>query len=330
MGDRSKIEWTDASWNPVLGCTKVSPGCDFCYAERVTERFHGPGSFAEIRLMPERLEQPLRWRRPRMVFVNSMSDLFHQEIPDAYIGTVFDIMARAPQHTFQILTKRHARMRSLLTDWATNGIVTDIGYTFGNRPLGAVRMTEPLWTPPPNVWLGVSVENQQWADIRVPALLDTPAAVRFLSCEPLLGYVDLRVWVHLDPAEDGYSRIDWVIAGGESGPHARPMHPLWPRTLRDQCIDAGVPFFFKQRGEWTWNEPGEFRKPIRPYTSRVAVMHGAGMTALTRDNEFDPFERGHPDWATRIERVGRKRAGRMLDGRTWDEYPNRAEETTDA
>ena len=207
------IEWTDETWNPVTGCTKVSPGCDHCYAERVTERFHGKGAFERIVLHPDRLDKPLHWRKPRKVFVNSMSDLFHEQVPDTFIGLVWQVMAETPQHTFQILTKRHARMRSFLRQW-------------------------PNYEPLPNVWLGVSVEDQKWADIRVPALIQTPAAVRFLSCEPLLG-----------PVRIGYmSLLDWVIVGGESGPGARPMHPDWARDLRDQCEAAGVPFLFKQWG----------------------------------------------------------------------------------
>jgi protein gp37 len=171
----------------------------------------------------------------------------------------------------------------------------------------------------------VSVEDQKRADIRVPVLLDTPAAVRWLSCEPLLGRVDLNEWLGTsDPFDSREGRpalLDWVVVGGESGPGARPMHPDWARLLRDQCVGAGVPFHFKQRGEWTWSEPGEFQMPRQPFMDRVAVMHPAGMTAMTKANQFNPFERGHPDWATRIERVGKRAAGRLLDGRTWDEFP---------
>jgi protein gp37 len=219
MSDNSTIEWTDATWNPVTGCTKVSPGCDHCYAETFAERWRGTkGHYFErgfdVQLRPDKLAQPLRWKRPRRIFVNSMSDLFHDAVPDEYIARVFGIMDEAPQHTFQVLTKRHARMRSLLSRW---------------RVL-------------PNVWLGVSAENQQWADIRIPALLDTPAAVRFVSAEPLLGPIQLRrEWRH------GPS-IDWLIVGGESGPGARPTRPEWVRSLRDQCPDFGAAFHFKQWG----------------------------------------------------------------------------------
>jgi protein gp37 len=307
MADTS-IEWTDRVWNPTTGCDRVSPGCDHCYAMTMAKRLKGMGSAKYqkdgdpktsgpgfgVSMHQTSLTDPLKWRKPQRIFVNSMSDLFHEEVADVFIGLVWQVMADCPQHTFQILTKRHARMRAFLSRF------------------------EPL----PNVWLGVSAENQQWADIRIPALLDTPAAVRFVSAEPLLGRINL----HTDPIEAGApfwgSRLDWVIVGGESGRNARPMHPDWARGLRDQCQDAGVAFLFKQRGEWTWNEIGEFRVPTEPLSERVAVMHGAGMTAMTKSNPFNPFERGHPFWSTRIERVGKHRAGRELDGRTWDQYPS--------
>jgi protein gp37 len=213
VSDKSTIEWTESTWNPVTGCTKVSPGCDHCYAERITERFHGPGSFAEVRLHPDRLRLPTSWRRPRMVFVNSMSDLFHTDVPDGFISAVFEVMAATPRHTFQVLTKRHARLRS---------------WTQAHHP-------EPL----PNVWLGVSVENNHWARVRIPALTETPAAVRFLSCEPLLGPVHITPYAHA---------LHWVITGGESGPGARRCDAGWVRDIRDQCNEKGVAFFHKQWG----------------------------------------------------------------------------------
>ena len=271
MGAKTNIEWTDATWSPVTGCTKVSPGCDHCYAESIAHRFAGtkayPNGF-DVTLRPERLDIPLRWKRPRRVFVNSMSDLFHDAVPESYIGRVWEVMARCPQHTFQILTKRHARMRS----WMRHNTVL------------------------PNVWLGVSVENQQWADIRIPALLDTPAAVRFLSCEPLLGPVEIRSlldWRYTGEAH--HVRPDWVIVGGESGPGARPMRAAWARSLRSQCESAGVPFLFKQWGEWM---PTDILDPRAQYPS-------------------------WPDTDMRLAyaKVGKRAAGRELDGRTWDEYP---------
>jgi protein gp37 len=288
MSDNSAIEWTDATWNPVSGCTKVSPGCDHCYAETFAERWRGtPGHYFEngfdVTLRPDKLDQPLRWRKPRRVFVNSMSDLFHEAVPDEFIAKVWAVMAASPQHTYQVLTKRHGRMRSLLNSEKFGELLAA-----ELAALWEVDRVAPLRGPLPNVWLGVSVEDQKRADLRIPALLDTPAAVRFLSCEPLLGPVRLPFidevdgctcggygepyYVHergcgLEPGP-AYGGLHWVIVGGESGPGARPMHPDWARQLRDQCTDAGVPYFFKQ-------------------------------------------------WGGR----NKKAAGRVLDGRTWDEFP---------
>ena len=295
MSDKTKIEWADATWNPVTG----------------------------VRLHPERLDQPLRWKRPRKVFVNSLSDLFHDDVPDEYIAHVWAVMALASQHTFQVLTKRHGRMRALLKSWDFRILVHDAVTELN----GAER--DEVW-PPPNVWVGVTVEDQQHADLRIPALLVTPAAVRFLSCEPLLGPVVISSALQT-VRSDGQpcTGIDWVIAGGESGRDARPMHPDWARSLRDQCQATGVPFLFKQRGEWTWSEPGRSQLPTQPFTDRDAVMHPGGMVAMTKSNPFNPFERGHPNWTTRITRVGKKAAGRELDGRTWDEYPDAGDRGTE-
>jgi protein gp37 len=212
---KTTIEWTDRTWNPVTGCTKISPGCAHCYAERITERFHGAGSFEKVVLHPDRLEEPLSWRAPQRVFVNSMSDLFHDDVPGDFIDHVWTVMREAPQHTFQILTKRAERMLKLM------------------------RHYPPL----SNVWLGVSVENQHFADERIELLMQTPAAVKFISAEPLLGHIFLQNHFLL-----GIDGLDWVICGGESGPGARPMDSDWVRSLRDQCTAAGVPFFFKQWG----------------------------------------------------------------------------------
>lgn len=243
MSSTSSIEWTDSTWNPVTGCTKVSPGCAHCYAETFAERFRGvPGHPYEqgfdLRLWPSRLELPLSWKRPRMIFVNSMSDLFHPDVPDEFIRRLFDVMARADWHTFQVLTKRPER----------------------------AAMLSPHLPWPANVWMGTSVENQRFTS-RIASLRKTGARVKFLSCEPLLGplRLDLR-------------GVDWVIVGGESGPGARPMRADWARAVREQCVEAGVPFFFKQWG-----------------------AHD---------------ERGI--------RVGKHRAGRLLDGRTWDGFPELA------
>lgn len=218
MADGSAIEWTDATWNPVTGCTKITAGCDHCYAARFSERFRGvPGHPFEngfdLTLRPERLGQPLAWRRPRMIFVNSMSDLFHKAVPTAFIDQIFYTMEAADWHVFQVLTKRSSLMNRYLKS------------RYANR------------APPTHIWLGVSVENAT-AKARVDHLRDAPAAVRFLSVEPLIGPIG--------PID--LAGIHWVIAGGESGPGARPMHIDWAREIRDRCADQGVAFFFKQWG----------------------------------------------------------------------------------
>lgn len=284
VADRSAIEWTEATWNPTRGCTKVSEGCEHCYAESFAERWRGlPGHPYEQgfdpRVAPAMLLMPLRWRRPRLVFVNSMSDLFHDAINDDYIAQVFAVMGAAPQHTFQVLTKRHARMRSLVNQQRFRKLV--MSHLHDPR-LGAVSPRASQW-PFPNVWLGVSVENQHWADIRVPALIATPAAVRFLSCEPLLGPVHVESYL---------ANLHWVIAGGESGPGARPMHPDWARSLRDQCAAANVAYFFKQWGAWV--------------PSHEDAPHAAAKEL---------------DGGVRVVRLSKHRAGRQLDGRTWDLMP---------
>jgi protein gp37 len=291
MGDKTKIEWTDSTWGPVTGCTEVSPGCDHCYAKTFAERWRGtPGHYFEqgfdVQLRPDKLNQPLRWKRPRRIFVNSMSDLFHDSVPDEYIAKVFAVMAATHRHTFQLLTKRHGRMRSLLANPRFRALVDQARQGYDWSGSGSDNALFVLPWPLPNVWLGVSVEDQQWADIRIPALLETPAAVRFLSCEPLLGDLDLTPYLWSDPVRHptggpvevvqlARGGLHWVIVGGESGRGARPMHPDWARSLRDQCIAAGVPFLFKQWG-----------------------AHGV-----------DGF------------RTSKQAAGRVLDGRTWDEYP---------
>lgn len=223
MSSSSSIEWTDATWNPVTGCTKISPGCKYCYALTFAERFRGvPGHPFEqgfdLRLWPDRLRLPLSWRRPRRVFVNSMSDLFHERVPDAFIQSVFDTMRDAWWHQFQVLTKRPDRMADFVT----------------------AHMPEPLRYTHPNVWLGASVETQQYIG-RAKRVASLSSTVRFLSCEPLLGPLDLAEVL-------GDDAINWVIVGGESGHHARPMDVAWVRAIRAQCRDAGVPFFFKQWG----------------------------------------------------------------------------------
>ena len=234
MGDRTGIEWTDATWNPVRGCTRVSEGCRFCYAERIAARFSGPGKpyaglarmtasgprwTGKARLIKKHLEDPIRWRRPRRVFVNSMSDLFFERIPVDWIQSILDVMLQSPQHSFQVLTKRERRMSEVVP---------------------RLRLQDGrLWKddPPSHIWLGVSVENQEMADRRIPVLARTPAAIRFLSVEPLIAPVKLRGLLN---------GIHWVIVGAESGPGARPMQMDWVRAVRDECVAAGLAFFFKQ------------------------------------------------------------------------------------
>jgi len=296
MSDNTKIQWADASWNPISGCSKVSQGCKNCYAAELHDRRHKaylrgaklPTQYAKpfktVQLHPERMEMPLHWKKPRRIFVNSTSDLFHPDVDHEFIADVFRVMERAVNHTFMILTKRPEEMLHWFNKY---------------------NAEDPL----PNVWLGVSVENQAAADERIPLLLQTPAAVRFLSCEPLLGPVDLekfiikRSWFRpfsgpINPklstplSGDDVIMINWVIAGGESGAGARPTHPDWMRGLRNQCIQAGVPFFLKQWGEWY------------PYP-----FQGSGVIGY-------PF-----DLETHTIRLGKKKAGRLLDGIEWNEYP---------
>jgi protein gp37 len=213
MSHQSSIEWTEATWNPVTGCTQVSPGCGHCYAKTFAERFRGvpghPYEFGfDLNLRPERIKQPLDWKKPKLIFVNSMSDLFHEDIPFPFVRQVFQTMVNADWHTFQILTKRADRLRKLA----------------------------PKLPWPDNVWMGVSVEYQRWTS-GVDDLRETPAKTKFLSCEPLLGPLSLNL-----------TGIDWVIVGGESGPRARPMRGDWARDIRNQCRNSEVPFFFKQWG----------------------------------------------------------------------------------
>lgn len=325
MSDNTKIEWTDATWNPVTGCTKVSQGCKHCYAEREWPRMtklvpaYAGRDFTDVRTHADRLNQPIRWTKRRMIFVNSMSDLFHPDVPDDFIDSVFGVMwaclyGRNGQdgHIFQVLTKRADRMRDYFrTDRREAWARSAVAYGGGIDPDGLWDQTMDFEGPHPRIWLGVSIEDQAAADERIPLLLDTPAAVRWVSAEPLLGPVILNsCWIHEscgygnddDPAMShcfgcagvsGYSelcawpskKIDWVVVGGESGPNARPMHPDWARSLRDQCAVAGVPFLFKQWGEWA--------------PSAAATSPANGLMA----------------------RVGKKAAGRLLDGVQHDGYP---------
>lgn len=322
MSDKTGIEWTDATWNPVTGCAKVSPGCKHCYAEREWPRMtklvpaYAGRDFTDVRTHTDRLDQPRRWKKPRMIFVNSMSDLFHLDVPDVFIDKVFAVMALTPQHVFQVLTKRPDRMREYLSA----GDLTDrvIHEAFRMDCEGGAWMNADHHIggykifPLSNVWLGVSVEDQAAADERIPLLLDTPAAVRWISAEPLLGPVRLSGLfglvtddedVRIDALNGNFvtnrhqeeptplgARIDWVVVGGESGPKARPMHLDWARSLRDQCAAASVPFLFKQWGEWWPN------------------------CCLKEDGSRD-------ETMLWMDRIGKKRAGRLLDGVQHDGYP---------
>lgn len=334
----SKIEWTDLTWNPIAGCSLVSPGCKNCYAmslanrlldkpgshyEGTTDRVNGKAVWTgKIKKAPEHiLRQPLHWHKPSMVFVNSMSDLFHEDVPCEWIDEIFGIMAFCPDHIFQVLTKRPERMREYMM--------------YGQRlTFAGSKISAPIW-PLPNVWMGVSVEDQRRANKRIPHLLNTKAAVRFLSMEPLLEPVDLNAITTTAKKDHGRvplvietclynvadkpailplhdtNKIDWVIVGGESGTNARPMHPDWVRFTRDQCAAAGVPFFFKQWGKWT---------PLDDYKGRkdwMIVDHRGGIDI--------PDDRWPDESSGEVAMVamGKGAAGRTLDGRTWYEIPEK-------
>lgn len=385
MADGTHIQWTNATWNLLTGCTLVDHGCDHCYAARLaaTRLQHHPSRAGltrvnaagvakftgEVRFNEQWLDQPLRWTKPRRIFVCAHGDLFHESVPDDWIDQAFAVMALAPQHTFQVLTKRPERAREYFREtkgWRSRiaGLLNDM------KP-------SPLWNGNvyqgwqnlhgrpdglPNVWLGTSISDQSSADARIPELLACPAAVRFVSAEPLLGPVDLTRVGNLAAIDNvfptlatphrrdmapepisgaqidaingagssclfyqtpnhmgGFSwefprrfpRLDWVICGGESGPGARPMHPDWARSLRDQCVAAGVPFFFKQWGEWGAGDGlGD-----EVDGCQFGCFDDAGQWVYPVDQ----------DWATRdrlvMFRVGKKTAGRVLDDRTWDQMP---------
>lgn len=355
----TSIEWVknaDGSqgltWNPIRGCTRVSPGCGGpgphggCYAEGIAARFSGPSQpyegIAEMRggkprwtgklaFVESALLLPLRRKKPTTWFVNSMSDLFHESVPDAWIDRVFAVMALAPQHTFQVLTKRSARMRDYL--WADRriercAVVDELFPLRTDRSRLArdrlAQLTAPGHPAPlENVWLGVSAEDQRRADERVPDLLATPAAVRFVSAEPLLGPIDFTPWItpaavhhhpdnvpspHLDAFVSALRRqlaprLDWLIVGGESGPGARPMHPSWARSIRDQCSAAGVAFHFKQHGAWLHETQGAFYPP-------ASWFDAEGSPSGPNWHFWTDGDRG----GDASVRVGKKVAGRLLDG----------------
>ncbi len=414
----TKIEWTEKTWNPIVGCSILSPGCTNCYAMKMAARIEaadeagfrkavahavetspwpddsdhenriraemnngrvpshyagttqaskaGPVWTGKVALAPEHiLMEPLRRKKPTMYFVNSMGDLFHEDIPDEWIDRVFAVMALCPQHTFQVLTKRSARM----LEWVTrasratllmnrridgdNVVDTDDFLARHINLAGSWGHPEcaRIW-PLPNVWLGVSAERQQEADERIPDLLATPAAVRFVSAEPLLGPVDftrlnwiggrrldaLQSYTSVPLADPGHWQherndlpsLDWIIAGGESGPGARPMHPDWVRAIRDQCAAAGVPFFFKQWGGWAplgaayTEDPDEEQAIMEAPDNRSGNIccidtDGSMPVDYRYSGEYQP-----PPSAWWMERVRKSRAGRTLDGVTWDQMPDPA------
>ena len=280
----TKIEWADKVWNVVSGCTKASAGCAQCYAARMAKRMWDKREFSDVQFHPERLDTPRHWKKPARIFVNSMGDLFHEKVPLDVISQIWYVMQATPQHTYLILTKRPDRM------W---GMVTTLTTFIYNQPL-------------PNVWLGITAENQLTADARIPHLLRTPAAVRFLSCEPLIGPVDLTNAFNTLP------KLDWVICGAETGPGARPMHPAWPRLLRQQCTSADVPFFFKSWGEWA------------PAGDMYDTVHC--QLVNSRTGSTSPVMGGWGKWTDAAEwecvrRFGKKATGRLLDGHTHDAFP---------
>jgi protein gp37 len=325
VSDGTTIEWTDATWNVVNGCSVLSPGCTNCYAMKQAHRFPARQGLThktnggmvwtgEVRFNAAVLLHPLRWKRPRKIFVCAHGDLFHEKVPDEWIDRVFAVMALARHHTFQVLTKRPERMRDYLKDacsWMRIGNLLEElkpSSLWNGNVYEAKRAINEGQLP--NVWLGTSVEDQKRADERIPILLDTPAAVRWLSCEPLLGPVDLSEWLFcptsldhppsMDPTTGVYEccakcdytglagfsgppTLDWVVAGGESGPGARPMHPAWARGLRDQCAAAGVAFLFKQWGEWhpdcLCERPEPHRTIERPSPGNRGCMFKCGKHA---------------------------------------------------
>lgn len=376
MADKSPIEWTDATWNPIVGCSIATAGCAHCYAMKMAARIEAMGGAphyagttkrvngnaiwtGKLALAPERiLTQPLRWKEPRRIFVNSMGDLFHEDVPDEWIDQTFAVMAVTPHHTYQPLTKRADRARRYLSDPATKRRVYDIACSLViERQIQVVLIgtgTDERKAPPgprvyldqwplPNVWLGVSAERQQEADERIPELLATPAAIRFVSAEPLIGPIDFErvklpqivnpldalrgmTWQQMNHGRYAGQRIysglvfggdrglDWIIVGGESGPDARPMHPAWVRSIRDQCGAASVSFFFKQWGEWA---PGECANKAATRTERTASLcdddwyrskwiHGTITPRVSAETHYED----EPD----VYRLGKKAAGRKLDG----------------
>lgn len=328
----TKIEWLQRqgtigeSWSPVTGCSPISEGCRNCWAERMSHRLAGrcgypdaPHQF-DVTLHPDRLEQPLRWREPRTIFMPSMGDLFHRDVPSDYVDRVISTITRSPRHTYICLTKRASAMAAYF-----NGLRERIWVVGEWIQLGVdwspTRVSIRGMWPIKNLWLGVSAENQETAEERIEFLLDTPAHLRFVSAEPMLGPLELGPYLHKCegcgagrdhhlcgdcPGTDLYGEaLDWVICGGESGPGARPMNPEWAQGLRDQCEEADVPFFFKQWGAWFPRSQWEHNPDL----------------ILPDDNDCWDGE-GTRMWPGDMSHaVGKKRAGRILDGLEWNQWP---------
>jgi protein gp37 len=389
----TSIEWTDATWNPVAGCAIVSPGCTNCYAMKLAGTRHrhlpsrsgltrqtkaGPVWTGEVRFNAPTLEQPLHWRRARKIFVCAHGDLFAEGVPDEWIDRVFAVMGLCPQHVFQVLTKRPERMRAYLKSFGQRLgeiMAARVPHPTGEAPLWDLLDAAAFCRPLPNVWLGVSVEDQKRADERIPVLLDTPAAVRWISAEPLLGPVNIGPWIptcyecgascglrlsgmpdverctecgeacgpdtepvvsegcpkcagELEPVcpDCGHymvyqhpdtPNLDWVVVGGESGSGARPMHPDWARCLRDQCAAADVPFHFKQWGAWREAAEGDVFD-----TSKGRSARPPAFIVSPADGTVHCFLPKNPDPRLRVMlEVGKKAAGRLLDGVTHDGFP---------
>lgn len=354
MADGTRIEWTDATWNPITGCSVVSPGCTNCYAMKLagtrlknhpsrmglTKQVNGKHVWTgEVRFNTQWLDQPLRWRKPRMIFVCAHGDLFAEGVPDEWIDQVFAVMALCPEHTFQVLTKRPERMREYLAEWRQFRVAETAlqvgrnlpdsypGWSLDQwKPSVIGGCSQPAIWPLPNVWLGVSVEDQRRADERIPILLDTPAAIRWISAEPLISQINIG-WAisrnvldigvgflergRFSPGIEKLRPLDWVVAGGESGPGARPMHPDWPRSLRDQCAAAGVPFLFKQWGEWAPRRAAEHADLVDARESLIIRPDGGVTSGL--------LAYGPDAWL--MDKAGKRRAGRLLDGVEHNGYP---------